>query len=103
KTEGVIIKTGLVGLGNSTQIGSINGLQSGAFIQLPGVSVEFVGTTLVHNIGNRGAAATEFRGVRILQDRNFLNSIRVGRLKRLALNGVVIIVLAIEKEVVLAW
>src|SRR5215472_4804222 len=75
-------------------------VQSGSCIQLPQGAMELVGAALADQVSYRTAATAKFGGVRVCQDGHFLNCLKVVRLKGLALNRIIVIVLSVQQEVV---
>src|SRR5690242_735023 len=64
--------------------------------------MKLVRTAFGDHIGYRTAAASKFRRIRIGENDHFLNGIQVVGLEGLTLNGIVIVVLTVEQEVVRA-
>src|SRR5450432_2938768 len=69
-----------------------DGIESGAVVALPDRAMPVIGAAGVNNVGNRTAAAPEFRCVGVGLDDHFADGFQVLRLNRLPLNPVVIIV-----------
>src|SRR5581483_12509421 len=77
-----------------------DGIQESAIERVPCLAVKAVGSAAERKVGNRASPAAIFRVIGVGEDRDLLYGLLVRRLVGLATDAVVVIVEAVNQEVV---